>query len=263
MYRRHLIRDFKRAQRAHRDWPVVLSEGDSWFSFADVIGRLDNPNDRDGEQRAWALLRREKNGDEIVSMLSGGQRSLLRQDLERWPLDAVLFSGGGNDIIGPDLLSLLRPFEPGMSARDLIAFSRFGRRLRQIQDCYRELLDLVSDAGIEAKVFVNSYDYVVPSDRPVRLLGAGVAGPWMLPFFERRRIPEQLYRPIARLLIDSFAAAVDAVASESRGFERLVRVETRGLLTADDWSDEIHPNRAGAFKVAEAFEKSLRENGVL
>ena len=145
---------------------------------------------------------------------------------------------------------------------DLIRFSRFERRLRQIQDCYRELLDMLSDAGQETRVFANSYDYAIPSDKPVKLLGIPVAGPWMLPYFEQRGIPTALQADIVRLLIDGFCAAVDAVAAEPRGAGRLIRVETRGEVRSD-WKDEIHPDRKGAIRVAKAFERALQAASIL
>ncbi|HKI85741.1 MAG TPA: hypothetical protein VKA53_03250, partial [Thermoanaerobaculia bacterium] len=246
-YRRQLIGEFERSQREHPQWPRVISEGDSWFSYADVIGQLDDPQDMGNPQfqRDWSLLRLEHAGDEVMTILSGAQRSQLRGYFKRWELDALLFSGGGNDIIGPDLWPLLRPYQSGMAAQDLVAFSRFERRLRQIQDCYRELLDMLSDAGQGAKVLVNSYDYAEPSDRPVKLFGIiKVTGPWMLPYFRERGIPEQLRADVIHLLIDGFCAALDQVAAEPRGVGRLFRVETRGVV-GTDFKDEIHPNRSG------------------
>jgi len=263
-YRRRYLGDFDRCRRDHPDWPVVVSEGDSWFSYSDVIGQLDDPGDLGGDnQRAWALLRLEKNGDEILSILSGGQRAFLRRRvLSRCQIDAILFSGGGNDIIGPDLLPLLRQYTAGMGARDVVAFSRFERRLRQIQDCYRELLDMLGDADQQARVYVNSYDYTVPSDKPVKLIGIRITGPWMLPYLRERGIPNALHEPVAELLIDGFAAAIDAVAAEPRGVERLIRVETRGAVNGQ-WKDEIHPNRRGAISVASKFETALRDGGLV
>jgi len=264
-YKRQYLGDFERSRSEHPEWPVVLSEGDSWFSFADVIGRLDDPRDLGDPkfQRAWCLLRLEKAGDEVMTILSGCQRSKLRDYFGRWKIDALLFSAGGNDIIGPDLLPLLRPYTRGAQAQDLVAFSRFERRLRQIQDCYRELLDLLSDAPQDSRVFVNSYDYVVPSDRPVKLAGiVKVAGPWMLPYFEQRGIPKELRGEVVRLLIDGFCAAIDQVAAEPRGVGRLIRVETRGVVQGG-WKDEIHPSRVGARRVAKEFEKALQERGVI
>ena len=50
--------------------------------------------------------------------------------------------------------------------------------------------------------------------------------------------------------------------TEPRGLGRLIRVETRGLLS-DEWKDEIHPNRKGAILVAAEFEKALKKEGIL
>jgi lysophospholipase L1-like esterase len=264
-YRRQLIADYERARARHPSWPAVLSEGDSWFSHSNVVGQLDDPRGSGDpkDQRAWALLRLERSGDEILTILSGAQRSRLRKLFARWRFDAVLFSAGGNDIIGPDLPPLLLPYVTGMEAPDLVAFSRFERRVRQIQDCYRELLDMLSDAGQGARVFVNSYDYAVPSNRPVQLLGLiKVSGPWLLPALAARGIPKELHGDVVRLLVDGFCAAVDQVAAEPRGAGRLIRVETRGLVRKD-YDDEIHPNRAGARRVAKAFEQALRREGVI
>ncbi|HEX9800322.1 MAG TPA: hypothetical protein VGC00_09160 [Thermoanaerobaculia bacterium] len=264
-YRRHLIADFERARARHPAWPAVLSEGDSWFSHANVVGHLDDPRGTGDpkDQRGWALLRLERSGDEILTILSGAQRARLRGSFERWRLDAVLFSAGGNDLIGPDLLPLLLPHVEGMAAPDVVAHSRFERRIRQIQDCYRELVDLLADAGQGAKLFVNSYDYAIPSRRPVELLGlVKVAGPWLLPALEARGIPRALHAGVVRQLVDGLCAAIDQVAAEPRGAGRLVRVETRGVVRRD-YADEIHPNRAGARRVAKAFESALRGEGVL
>ncbi len=264
-YRRAYLGDFERSQRDHPNWPVVMSEGDSWFSYADAIGQLDDPRDtgQPKDQRAWALLRLEKAGDEILTILSGAQRSKLRGYFGRWQLAALLFSGGGNDIIGADFQPLLRDFTPGALAQDLISFSRFERRLRQIQDCYRELLDLLTDAGQQARVFVNSYDYVVPSKTGGAYVGPfKVSGPWLQPALEDRQIPKALWPDLIRLLIDAFVTAVDQVAAEPRGAGRLIRVETRNVV-AGDWKDEIHPNRQGSIRVAKKFEAALRSAGVI
>jgi lysophospholipase L1-like esterase len=264
-YRRAFIGDFEKSQKDHSNWPIVIAEGDSWFSYSDVIGQLDDPQDKGNPkfQRQWALLRLEKAGDEVLTILSGGQRSKLRDYFGRWKLDALLFSGGGNDIIGPDLLPLLRPFTPGAQAQDLVSFSRFERRLRQVQDCYRELLDMVGDAGQTCKVFVNSYDYVIPSTKGAELFGVvKISGPWLLPQFEARQIPKPLQTEVVKLLIDAFTTSIDQVAAEPRGVGRLVRVETREVVKGE-WKDEIHPNTKGAKRVAAKFEGALKEAGVI
>jgi hypothetical protein len=90
-YRRHFIGDFVRSIREHPSGPVVLSEGDSWFSCSGVIGRLDDPSGQGNAkaQRTRALLRLEKSEDEVPTILSGAQRSRMRGYLKRRKVDGA------------------------------------------------------------------------------------------------------------------------------------------------------------------------------
>jgi lysophospholipase L1-like esterase len=266
VYRRSWARDFERSVRDNPDWPVLISGGDSWFSFAsepNVIDILDDPagSGRSGRQRAWSLLRLENGSDELVTALSAGHRGELRAVLDRIPAQALLWSGGGNDLIGADLLPLLLPYRAGAKPAECIHAERLERRLRRLEDFYRELVDLVLDDGGDLTLFLNSYDYPQPCEKPVKLLGSKLTGPWLGPAFRERGYPpgHPLEREVPRLLIDRFCAMVDRIAAGCRG--RLVRVETRGAVGAD-WADEIHPNSDAARRVAERFERALNRRGV-
>lgn len=265
-YDRILESDFFKAQQQHPTWPVVISEGDSWFSHGDVIGRLDDPQDTaPANQRKWSLYRLEQGGAEIMTILSGSQRSVLRKVFERYQnLDALLFSGGGNDVIGPDLLPLLNKYSAGMTAEQCVNTARFERRLRQIMDCYRELFDMLTDARNKAKVFVNSYDYMRASGEGVTIFGLfKVAGPWIAPYMHERGIESpQLRAAIVRYMVDQFVEQIDQFAAEPGIAGRLIRVETRNAV-GSSWRDEIHPSRKGAMKVANAFAAALQTAGVL
>lgn len=258
-YNRRLERDFARCIRAHKGWPVVISEGDSWFSYPfarNVVDWLDDPQDTGlpARQTKWSLLRLEGSGDEIVAMLSGGQRADLRELLDRYEVGALLFSGGGNDIVGPDLLPLLVPYVNGMTAADCLVRPRLDRRLRQIRDCYSELLDLVADSGKPTVVISHGYDYPRPSRVGVKLLGGAIKlGPWLLPYLGERGIRDKaLQAGIVRILIDEFNAVLQSLSGPS-----FVPLDARGLV-GDDWVNEIHANRAGARKVASLFAGALR-----
>ena len=260
-YRRSWARDFERSVRDNPDWPVLVSGGDSWFSFPDepnVIDVLDDPTGqgRGGGQRAWSLLRLENGSDELTTALSAGHRGELRAILDKVPVHALLWSGGGNDLIGADLLPLLKPYIAGATPSLCLHMPRFERRLRRLEDSYRELLDLVVDDGGDLKVYLNSYDYPQPSDKPVKLLGAKIPGPWLANAFRERGYPpnDPLERQVPRFVIDCFCQMIDRLAAEYRG--RLVRVETRGAVGID-WADEIHPNARAAQRIAERFEKAL------
>lgn len=257
-YDRRLERDFARCIRAHRSWSVVISEGDSWFSYPfarNVVDWLDDPQDTGvpAKQTKWSLLRLEGSGDEILAMLSGGQRADLRDRLDRYDVQVLLFSGGGNDIVGPDLLPLLVPFVNGMTAADCLVRPRLDRRLRQIRDAYCELLDLVADSGKPTVVVSHGYDYPKPSRVGVKLLGGAIKlGPWLLPYLEERGIRDKaLQAGIVKILIDEFDAMLQSLAGPS-----FVPLDVRGLV-GDDWVNEIHANRRGSRRVAARFAAEL------
>ena len=273
-YRRSWQRDFDRSIRENPDWPVVVSQGDSWFSYPhekNVIDFLDEPrpgNERSGgkgkdaSQRDWSLLRLERTQDEILGVMTGGERAFLNELLHRYEIDALLFSAGGNDLLGPDLGALLQPYRSGVPAEAAVVERRLSRRLHQIEDCYRELIDMVLDDGADLKVLVNSYDLPQPSCEEARLLGGRSPGPWLRPALAAKGYPagSPLEREIPRLLLDRFCAQLDRLASEVP--TRFHRVETRGTV-GTEWADEIHPNARGAKAVAERFERVLQRFAVV
>jgi hypothetical protein len=260
-YRRSWTRDFDRAVRNNPDWPVVVSHGDSWFSFEDqpnVIDVLDDPagTGQGSAQRSWSLLRMENGNDEVVSVLAAGHRAQLRSILERYPVNALLFSGGLSDLLAADFGSLLRPYREGATAAESVVESRLVRRLRQVEDAYRELFDMVLAESKELKLFVNSYDYPPAQGRPARLLGSKLSGPFQRTAFRERGYPEDspLRGEIPRLVLDRFCEMLDRLAGYSPA--RMERVETRGAVDRD-WADELHPNAAGARRVAGRFAERL------
>jgi hypothetical protein len=182
--------------------------------------------------------------------------------LDKVPVHALLWSGGGNDLIGADLLPLLKPYVPNAAPSHCLHMPRLERRLRRLEDSYRELLDLVMDDGGEVRVYVHSYDYPLPSEKPVKLLGAKIPGPWLSNAFRERGYPpgHSLERDVPKFLIDRYCQVIDRLAAEHRG--RLVRVETRGAVGAD-WADEIHPNARAARRVAALFQKALEKTKVI
>lgn len=261
-YNRLYRGDFQRARQQHPDWPSVVSEGDSWFSYelrGNVIDRLDDPLDSaPNNQQRWALLRLEQSGDEIVEILSGGQRAYLRQEVfETFEgIDALLFSAGGNDIIGPDLLPLLREFEPGdLPVEDRVHRDRLDRRLGQIESLLLELIDLGAETQPDMEIYMHGYDVPERLGEPARLVKFRVAGPWILPHFVTRgyRDHPELIREILSYLIDRFN---EMLADLARRHERFHHVDVRGVV-GNDWADEIHPNRRAAMRVAECFHAPL------
>ena len=101
---------FVETMRADKTLPVVLSEGDSWFSYP--LNR--NLMDFVEMMRDFAMLRLERSGEEARQILkpSGTQFKNLRKYLELYRFEALFFSGGGNDIVDENLPPLLNRKKP-------------------------------------------------------------------------------------------------------------------------------------------------------
>lgn len=119
-----------------------------------------------------------RSGDEIVEILSGGQRAYLRDQVFGTfdGIDALLFSAGGNDVIGPDLLPLLQPYEPGdRPVEDRVHLDRLDRRLGQIESLLLELIDLAEETQPGMEIYVHGYDVPERLGEPARLVKFRVA----------------------------------------------------------------------------------------
>jgi hypothetical protein len=133
---------------------TILAEGDSWFAYPakSLVGKPPHQIYRISD---WArgkanFYSMSSNGDEAVDMVSGKQKHQLIDHL-RWhekaknrkPLDLLLFSGGGNDIVGSnDFERFIRPFQSGFTPRECLRIRRLGRKIKQIGLAYQELLDI-------------------------------------------------------------------------------------------------------------------------
>lgn len=257
-----------------------LAEGDSWFSLG-ALNPLTSANllqEMDFTQRNVAIncalpgdtLRRmvdTRRDPQFVSLLAGARAR---------PWDALLFSAGGNDLIGalqahgdnvpPDKRLLLRQNEWGPAALGAARYLSdagwvtFSAYLRANFETLLALRDRGPSRG--KPVFIHGY--AVPTPRPA---GAGPAGPWLLPAIEAYAIPEADRGALAQLLIERLAALLQSLAADSTRLPNLrffdstrVPIEraqpgTRG--ESGDWINEIHLNRSGCRKVARPWSAEI------
>lgn len=252
--KRKLLQFFVPSIRDHPDWPVIISEGDSWFSFPlhkNTVDFLD-----DIARRKISLLRLEKNGDEALRIVGGKQKKKLRTYLKRYPVDALLFSGGGNEIVGDELIDLLFQKTSGMDWEDCIDKDAVRDRMAAIRGAYRTLIALRDEVLPDCRFYMHGYDYAIPDGRPVRMWGFK-RGPWMKPSFDEKGISDPRdARRIIRWLIDRFNEMLAGLESDHA---KVVLVRTRRTLQDSEWNDELHPSRAGFMKVARKFQARLKD----
>ena len=238
----------------HPDWPVIISEGDSWFSFpihANTIDFLDEM-----AKHKISLLRLEESGDKALRIMGGSQKAKLAGFLHRYPVQALLFSGGGNGVVGEDLLPLLNHWQEGMSWQDCINEDTAKSRLDALRSAYLDLAHLRNENRPDCKIYIHGYDWAIPSGKGAVLWGIKV-GPWMKQYMTQKHINDPTaQRAIIHELLRRFNAMLDDVAAQN---PNMVRVETLGTLAENEWNDELHPSRKGFQKIAGKFREKLHE----
>ena len=250
----------------------MIAEGDSWFAYPRkniLIGKNANILDWVAksirEKDRANLLRLAGNGDEAVEMLAGSQKRDLAETF--WEcedrIDLILFSGGGNDVVGKwDMDRLLNHYEHGFSALDCINTSRFKRKLQQIKLAYEELIELRDDYAPSAKIVTHTYDLLKPNKKSAKFAGINVTGPWIYPYLIEKHIPERYHAAVVRHLLTEMKRMLEELAASSRNQGKLIVVNTQGTLepgNGRDWKDEMHPTSSGFKKVARKYYAKLRE----
>jgi len=233
-----------------------LAEGDSWFSFGSFFGNslLDAlrferrtlvtqtamPGDTLGRMADWW---RDQNFVNLVSGATG------------WRFDAILLSGGGNDLIhalsatnpGSGVLRRFVPSEPPIGPADCIDGAAFQRLEQYLRANFEEVDRRVRASALNATtpLFVHTYDFATPRDS-----GAGLGrGPWLSHAFRAHNIPEVFWIPLMEQLFDRLRSLILGL-----NLPRVFVVDTCGMLEragpgetgpTRHWLNEIHPNAAG------------------
>jgi hypothetical protein len=252
---------------------VLVGEGDSWFDYPpgfDVLDQMGEFGYRvHSVANAGATVEQMVFGpdnDQPVADFFKRDPSQLAETLryiqEQEPA-AVLFSGGGNDIAGDELLPLLNHKNAGGDPlRMEMVNALFNVTLKH---GYRTFLNMVQEEakrqGRTIPVVGHGYDYAFPDGRGViNVLGFHFLGPWLAPSLNKKGYNEAEGIPIVRRLIDIHNAMIQSLTAEFAFFHP---VDLRGTLTKkSDWSNELHPTNDGFKKVSQKIRAQLESLGV-
>ncbi len=229
--------------RKRRDarFPVVVSEGDSWFSYEFFPNIIDLIEDSD----TFAHLRLEMSGDTVENMVGTDRaRSHLLASIKDEKALFLLFSGGGNDI----QQAAEGLFRMDGQAEDCIVEERADALFGGLREHYE---GLIRHIGPHVPILAHGYDYFRPGPEGVRMLGVETGiGPWIHPEMESVGIEDpDLQTEIAALLVKRFNDDLDLL--QRRYPDDFVYADLRETLDpSQDWENEIHPTREGFEKVA-------------
>ena len=227
--------------------PKIIADGDSWFDFPWFLftggGVVDHLETLLGQK----ILNLAHRGDATVNMLSIGQRQRLEREIIG--ADYLLFSGGGNDIAGPQLVTVLNQNTDGDVSKAIAS-----DRLKALLDCtkamYQDLAELRDRRAPDCVIVTHGYDFPWP-----RAAGILWLGPWMKPSMDYcgwTNPNDQ--RQIITTILRWFNSVVETLAIPNH-----IHVSTQGTLGQDDWHDEMHPNRNGFQKIAEKFRDAFNQ----
>lgn len=253
------------------DVGILVAEGDSWFDYPlyDVLKILD---DKFG-YRVDSVSHR---GDPVESMAyGGGQLDAFVRLLDRVAQEgkvptAVLLSGGGNDVAGPEFATLLdhkySPV-PGLNATVLD-----GVIDQRIYTAYAKILSRITGTCEQLwpnqptiPILVHGYDYPVPDGRGYLGGWGPLPGPWLEPGFRQKEyaeLPERI--EIAKTLINRFNRMLKSIIG-ANDFAHVTYVDLRGTLSTSPkdyrkwWGNELHPTLDGFTAVTDKFVKALRK----
>ena len=246
-------RRFKKLLKKYPDRTRVLTEGDSWFHLPIGTNIIDHLEDLSN----YNIYRIEDSGDEIMQIMSGSQKIKLRKAFKNYGFDYILFSAGGNDIIGADMAELIRR-PTGKDDDYFLIKDRVNKKMELIKLILGELIAIRDDYSPNTVIIVDCYDYIIPSDSRTLLLNAiPIAGPWVKPMLEGHGCHDpQRQRRVVKYLIDAFADALDELSQNN---ERFIFMDTRNTVAEDEWQDEIHPNSVANKRIAKMFIEKIEE----
>lgn len=226
----------------------IVAEGDSWFRLPHFIYP---PTLADFLAERYPINNLAHWGDEISLMYNSGKGQYVPY-LKDKTVRFLLFSGGGNDILGDNFERCLNIFDVGHTdAADAAYYLTpyFYGKLAEVQHTYELILDQIARFSPRTRLVVHGYDYVMPRPNGV-FLGIHMQARGLYPAYQ-----EPLCRAILRLMIDRFNERLSYLATHHPNFHY---VDFRGTVREDEWFDgEIHPKREAAQRLAERVEAVL------
>ena len=244
---------------------LLIAEGDSWFDYPyhDVLRLLEDDHGYDIESVAHK-------GDCVEDMAYAGQfeefarrlEKLLRQN--QVP-NAILLSGGGNDIAGTEFAMLLNHIASGLPTinQDIVR----GIIDVRLRNAYAFLISGLTEIakqylGKPIPIVTHGYDYPIPDGRG--FLGGFfvLPGPWLEPGFRKKGYGDvHANAKVVRTLIDQFNLMLSSI-STATPFEHVHHLDLRGTLASGstykrDWANELHPTAKGFGTIAAKFAATI------
>jgi len=275
-FRKGEFRKVYRLLKRHRlldKTPIILSEGDSWFSTplaTNLLDQLVQPTaEEEAEGQVWIgdgglFFRAEKSGDTAVNMFSKDKVDKLAKWFKAFDFDLVLLSAGGNDFVAEFLEDLFEN-QVEMSVDEAVDLMINTGRYDEVLQAYRTFIKKFILVKPNIPIIAHTYDYPVRLGEPGKLTLNNIG---LIVLFKKEVgdwIGDNIHSSIpeiedkiefAKILIDNFESRVLQPLSVEFN-NNFSYVDLRGTLTEDLWFDEMHPTSEGFHKLAQKFKQPI------
>ena len=255
--------------------PIIMCEGDSWFSTPLAMNLLDQlvvaTPEEEAAGKVWigeggVFFRDEKSGDTAINMFSQKKLDSLAKWYDAFDFDMVLLSAGGNDFVADFLLDLFKN-QTRMSVNEAQELVLNSGRYQQVHQAYKRFIRKFIALKPEIPIIAHSYDYPQLLGKPAKLSVSNIGlialfkkeiGDWIGDNIDKALPNKAEKRQFAKSLIDNFIKHVlKPLAAEFE--DNFSYVDLRGTLTGELWFDEMHPTSEGFRQLAQVYKISILE----
>ena len=254
---------------AKADYPkelIIVAEGDSWFDYPlkkDILDYL--------IKKGYAIKKLAKGGDSLENMIYGSDYTIVGEDVIhvgpqslQVTLNAVrshhpkfvLFSGGGNDIVGNEIIGFLNH----KNARNgsLVNKPIFQEKLLRMKDALVFFIEAIHNTFAGCHIIMHGYDYAKINGKGYSFILKNLKGPWILPSMGQKAITTKTEQnEIIKYLVDEFNSML-ALLDQTYPFFH--HIDLRGQFPNDnEWDNEIHLKNSGYSTVADIFHAKIEE----
>ncbi len=259
----------------------ILAEGDSWFAWSqlNLVPSSNILEQLDFDEKAL-VVNYAYSGDTIRRMSSFFDNGAFFIEMRSQPYNAILLSGGGNDVI--DALYDYQADSPliikrsddghGDDPNSYVDVDALNALCAYVTANFQQIFNYRTQgpaANKHTPIILHTYDYMTPRDAPALFMHNRARGPWLFRALMQVGAPSALYQDIAKIIIDTLAETLLNLANPA---ELIYVVDTRGLLTpavpgttahSNDWINEIHPDTSGYTRLAWRIGEELERIGVV
>lgn len=245
----------------------IVMEGDSWFKYPikkEITYFL--------QKMGYPIRCIAKHGDTFENMIYGTEYEirgdkvfhdgnlsfqLTMNEIRSIKPKFFLFSAGGNDIVGPDLINFLNHermhhTEPFRKAE----FDRFvDVYMRRALEFYFKAVWAI-DPNIH--IIMDGYDYAIPNGKAYKLVGINLSGPWILPSMGKKAIGDpDVQKDIIRKMVDKFNNLLEDFDVQ---YDQFHHIDLRNQNPdPKDWDNEIHLSADGFERAAIKYHEKMTE----